>query len=143
LKRRENTVRWPVACSYLWSGGEKLTQSSRRFVLVSSAAQDVAYWNGTEKHRYQVTRTTEPKASNMPQFSDGLMFVWSVAESEAKHSRAPEIEPVHLMLGLSKASELDEEGGPISQRKLVEDQGAGAIRQLEREASELREVMQL
>ena len=39
--------------------------------------------------------------------SNSLLFIWRVAEIEARHSKASEIEPAHLLLGLCKAVDLD------------------------------------
>lgn len=42
-----------------------------------------------------------------PGHSTSLLIVWRVAELEAKHLNAPEIEPVHLLIGLAKTVDLD------------------------------------
>jgi ATP-dependent Clp protease ATP-binding subunit ClpA len=39
--------------------------------------------------------------------SNSLIFVWRVAEFEARHSKASTIEPTHLLLGLCKVVDLD------------------------------------
>ncbi|HKW29969.1 MAG TPA: hypothetical protein VJT54_11570 [Verrucomicrobiae bacterium] len=39
--------------------------------------------------------------------SASLIFVWRVAEFEARHAKASTIEPTHLMLGLCKVVDLD------------------------------------
>jgi len=41
------------------------------------------------------------------QYSDSLVFVWRIAEIEARHLKSPAIEPPHLFLGLCKAVDLD------------------------------------
>lgn len=42
--------------------------------------------------------------------SDSLMLVWRVAAAEARHLRAPKIEPHHLFLGLCKVVDLNISG---------------------------------
>jgi ATP-dependent Clp protease ATP-binding subunit ClpA len=42
-----------------------------------------------------------------PRHSTSLLLVWRVAEVEAKRLNAPEIEPLHLLIGLCKAVNLD------------------------------------
>jgi ATP-dependent Clp protease ATP-binding subunit ClpA len=39
--------------------------------------------------------------------SDSLIFVWHVADFEARQLKAPTIEPTHLLLGLCKTVDLD------------------------------------
>lgn len=41
------------------------------------------------------------------QHSNSLLLVWRVAEVEAKHLNASELEPVHLLIGLAKTVDLD------------------------------------
>ena len=42
-----------------------------------------------------------------PRHSTSLIFVWRVAELEARHLKAPFLEPSHLLLGLCKMVDLD------------------------------------
>jgi hypothetical protein len=42
-----------------------------------------------------------------PLHSDSLIFVWRVAEFEARHLKSSKIEPTHLLLGLCKVVDLD------------------------------------
>src|SRR5208282_5439216 len=42
-----------------------------------------------------------------PLHSHSLLLAWRVAEAEAKRLNAPEIEPIHLLIGLAKAVDLD------------------------------------
>jgi hypothetical protein len=39
--------------------------------------------------------------------SDSLLFVWQVAELEARHLHAEQIEPIHLFVGLCKIVDVD------------------------------------
>lgn len=42
-----------------------------------------------------------------PRRSNSLLLVWRIAELEAKHLNAIEIQPVHVLIGLAKAVDLD------------------------------------
>jgi ATP-dependent Clp protease ATP-binding subunit ClpA len=42
-----------------------------------------------------------------PLHSNSLLLAWRVAEAEAKRLNAPEIEPIHLLIGLAKVVDLD------------------------------------
>lgn len=46
-------------------------------------------------------------AAYMVQHSESLIFVWQVAETEARHLGASSIEPVHFFLGLLKSVDVD------------------------------------
>src|ERR1700747_2049483 len=39
--------------------------------------------------------------------SQSLISIWRIAEIEARHLNAPEIEPTHLLLGLCKVVDVD------------------------------------
>jgi hypothetical protein len=39
--------------------------------------------------------------------SDSLIFIWRLAELEAKHLNSPTIDPLHLLLGLCKSVDVD------------------------------------
>ncbi len=40
-------------------------------------------------------------------YSNSLLLVWRISDIEAKHLASPEIEPVHLLIGLAKVVDLD------------------------------------
>ncbi|HOC54202.1 MAG TPA: Clp protease N-terminal domain-containing protein [Verrucomicrobiota bacterium] len=68
--------------------------------------------------------------------SNSLLFVWRVAEVEAKHLNAPELEPVHLLIGLAKTVDLDL---PTLVSKNTADRDA-ILEELLREVRRLRTV---
>jgi len=40
-------------------------------------------------------------------FASSLLLAWNISAAEAAHGDAPEIEPAHLLIGLSKRCDLD------------------------------------
>jgi ATP-dependent Clp protease ATP-binding subunit ClpA len=71
-----------------------------------------------------------------PRHSTSLLLVWRVAELEARHLKAPFLEPSHLLLGLCKIVDLDL---PSLVSKETPDRDA-VLEELLRETRRLREV---
>jgi ATP-dependent Clp protease ATP-binding subunit ClpA len=69
-------------------------------------------------------------------YSTTLLLVWRVAELEARHLKAPFLEPSHLLLGLCKIVDLDL---PTLISKETPDRDA-VLEELLRETRRLREV---
>jgi ATP-dependent Clp protease ATP-binding subunit ClpA len=71
-----------------------------------------------------------------PRHSTSLILVWRVAELEARHLKAPFLEPSHLLLGLCKMVDLDL---PTLVSKETPDREA-VLEELLRETRRLREA---
>ncbi len=71
-----------------------------------------------------------------PRHSPTLLLVWRVAELEARHLKAPFLEPSHLLLGLCKIVDLDL---PALITKETPDRDA-VLEEVLRETRKLREV---
>ena len=70
------------------------------------------------------------------QYSISLILVWQVADAEARHLKASNIEPMHLLLGLCKVVDLDL---PELVSKVSPDRDA-VLEELLREVRRLRTV---